>query len=459
LENENWAVTQNSTPPLPQATLWLMAWTRIQKAGMGAAALLVAAGILTIVVTMPGGTFGKDQLKLPVGHGTPAVSVGERHGLILASDGSLWSWGSDFLGWPVLGLGNAGSQTKLRRIGKDTDWVSISAGTAHNIAIKSDGSMWAWGENLSGQFGVGTSGRQKPDSNIPVPAAPGHDWKQAVAGGIHTVAVKKDGTLWAWGNNWAGSLGIGTTSNSAVPVQVGSATNWAKVWAGTLESVGLQSDGSLWYWGDNPDPAVDMKVEQVLVPKRVSPDTNWMDVGFGPWTVFAVKSDGTLWTWGRNAHVYTETHDPALDPTPTRVGTNSDWASISACGLWWCQGLVKKDGSFWLMDASEGAPNGPNPPYKPVRFVRVDLPKDIVAYTAGAAHAAAPGIHAPIGVALKRDGEVWTWGLMLGDPRGLRSRLELNAIVLANRFGLKARPPDAAPVIRPTPWQLPHADP
>ena len=72
---------------------------------------------------------------------------------------------------------------------------------------------------------------------------------------IHTVALKKDGTLWAWGNNWAGSLGTGSTNNSAVPVQVGSATNWIKVWAGMLETVALQSDGSLWYWGDNPDPA------------------------------------------------------------------------------------------------------------------------------------------------------------------------------------------------------------
>jgi alpha-tubulin suppressor-like RCC1 family protein len=436
-----------------------MSWTKVQKAGMGAAALLVVAGIVTVVVTMAGGTWCKERLRLPVGHGTPAVSVGERHGLVLASDGSLWSWGSDFLGWPVLGLGNVRSQTRLHRIGKDTDWVSISAGTAHNIAIKADGSLWAWGENLRGQFGVGTSGRQNPMATVPVPSASGHDWKQAVAGGTHTVALKKDGTLWAWGNNWAGTLGTGSTNDSAVPVQVGLATNWVKVWAGTLEAVALQADGSLWYWGENPNPALAQGVGQVLVPTRISPDTNWVDAGFGPWTVFAIKSDGTLWTWGRNAHVYTETHDPALDPTPTRVGTNSDWASISACGLWWCQGLVKKDGSFWLMDASEGAANGPRPPYKPVRFVRVDLPPDVLAYTAGAAHAAAPGIHAPIGVALTRDGVVWTWGLMLGDPRGPFSRLELSAIRLASLLGFKGQLPDARPVVRQTPWQLGHEEP
>jgi hypothetical protein len=94
-----------------------------------------------------------------------------------------------------------------------------------------------------------------------------------------------------------------------------------------------------------------------------------------------------------------------------------------------------------------------------VRFERIDLQKDIVAFTAGAAHAAAPGIHSPIGVALTGDGEVWTWGLMLGDPRGLGNRLECRAVRLANRFGYKGRPPDAGPVIRQTPWRLPNVEP
>jgi len=436
-----------------------MAWPRLKTVGVVSATILLAVGIGLFVTMSPAGSFSKGRLRLPVGKGTPAISLGERHGLILASDGSLWSWSAEFAGWPVLGLGNVTAQTRLRRIGNETNWGSISAGSVHNVAIKSDGTLWSWGENIYGQFGVGTAGRQNSWANTPVHAAPGNDWKQAVAGGIHTVALKKDGTLWAWGYNWAGSLGTGSTNGSAVPVQVGSATNWVRVWAGTLETVALQSDGSLWYWGGNPDPAVDVKLDQILVPKRVSPDTNWVDVGFGPWTVFAVKADGTLWTWGREAHVYTESQNPALDTTLTRVGTNSDWVSIPACGLWWCQGLTKKDGSLWLMDASDGEPHGPQPPYKPVQFRRVEIKKDVVAYAAGAAREDAAGIHAPIGVALTRDGEVWTWGLKLDDPRRLRGRLELNAFKLASRFGYQGQPPDVRPVIRERPWQLPHLEP
>jgi len=435
-----------------------MAWPSLRTTAVAGAALLVVAFIALIVATLPAGSFGRSRLKLPVGKGTPAVSLGERHGLILASDGSLWSWGSDFLGWPVLGLGKVEPQTRLRRVGHETNWVSISAGTSHNVAIKSDGTLWAWGENIYGQFGTGKAGRQNQMSSIPVPGAPGHDWKQAVAGGIHTVALKRDGTLWAWGNNWAGTLGTGTTSNSAVPVQVGSATNWVKVWAGTLETVGLQSNGSLWYWGDNPDPNIPQAAGQILVPTRISPDTNWVDVGFGPWTVFAIKADGTLWSWGREAHVYTGAQDLRLDATPARVGTNSDWASIPACGFWWCQGLTKKDGSLWLMDASDFDVNQPHGPSKAVRFRRVELGKDIVAYTAGGAHAAAAGIHDPIGVALTRDGEVWTWGLVLGDPRSLGSRLQYRAVQLANRLGIKAEPPYATPMLHQRPWRLPHLE-
>ncbi|MCX6928174.1 MAG: hypothetical protein NT154_33935, partial [Verrucomicrobia bacterium] len=317
-----------------------MAWTRLKTAAVATAAVLLVTGIAVIVTTSPAGSFGPGGLKLPVGKGIPAVSLGERHGLILASDGSLWSWGSDFLGWPVLGLGNVPPQTRLRRIGNETNWISISAAHSHNVAIKSDGTIWTWGANLSIWYDSGTRDKKRVSASMPVPAASGNDWKQAAAGGVHTVALKNNGTLWAWGNNWAGSLGTGSTNNSGVPVQVGSASNWIKVWAGSLESVALQSDGSLWYWGDNPDPAYDMHVGMRLVPTRVSPDTNWVYVGFGDNTVFAIKSDGTLWTWGRHAHHYTDSQNPALDATPTRVGTNCDWQSVPACGLWLCQGLT-----------------------------------------------------------------------------------------------------------------------
>jgi alpha-tubulin suppressor-like RCC1 family protein len=288
---------------------------------------------------------------------------------------------------------------------------------------------------------------------VPVQAAPGNDWKYAAAGGIHLLAVKKDGTLWAWGNNWAGSLGTGLTNDALVPAQVGSATNWVKVWASTLESVGLQSDGSLWYWGDNPNPAFAQNVGNILTPMRISPDTNWVDAGFGVNTVFAIKFDGTLWAFGRNAHVYTGAGEKQ-DITPMRVGTNTDWRGISAAQGWWVQGLIKKDGSLWLMDASEGKPNGPTSPYRPVRFRRAEVPRAYVACAAGAVHAAAPGVHGPIGVVLTREGEVWTWGMVLGDPPTFRSFSQDLAAKAGRGLGFRVGPFAPPPVFREKPWRL-----
>jgi alpha-tubulin suppressor-like RCC1 family protein len=421
---------------------------------VASAAAFLAISITVLVTGTLKDPLRRGRLRLPVGNGTPAVSLSERHGLILASDGSLWSWGSDFLGWPVLGLGSLVHETtRLQRIGNETNWVNIAAGASHNLAIKSDGTIWTWGESVQARY---TGPTPIP---APTPAAPGNDWKQAAAGGVHSIALKMDGTLWGWGNNWAGSVGIASTNGSSMPVQIGLATNWIKVWAGVLETVAMQSDGSLWYWGENPNPAFAQGENQISTPARISPATNWVDVGFGVNTIFAIKSDGTLWAWGRQAHVYTGASEEVQDATPARVGTNSDWRTLSACAGWWCQGLTKKDGSLWFMDASDGKPNGPQSPYNPVQFRRIELQTDYVAYAAGAAHAAAPGVHGPIGVAVTRDGVVWTWGMILGDPPTPVSRLQAGLAGLAAKLHIRIPSGAPAPVYRDKPWQLRNTEP
>ena len=426
--------------------------------GIGRKKLLIACTVifllaLAVVWLISGDSVGSGRLNLPTGRGAPAIALAERHGLILASDGSLWSWGSDFLGWPVLGLGSTMKSTTLRRIGSDTNWVNISAGENHNLAIKSDGTMWTWGEKAVPRF-------TRPGAiPIPVFAAPGNDWKQVAAGGIYSIALKQDGTLWGWGNNWAGSVGIAPANGSAMPMQIGSSTNWTKVWAGLLETVGRQSDGSLWYWGENPNPAFAQGANQIFTPTRVNAETNWVDVAFGVNTVFAIKSDGTLWTWGRHAEVYTCVTNLSLDATPMQVGTNSDWRSFSACTGWWIQGLTKKDGSLWVMDASEGKPSGPGAQAPLVQFRQIEFQKNYAAAALGSVHAAAPGVHKPIGVVLMPDGEVLAWGLVLGDPLTFKDWLLTSAAKAGAALHLKVSPPDPAPVLREKPWQLRNADP
>ena len=288
----------------------------------------------------------------------------------------------------------------MRRIGNESDWIYVASSGYDSLAIKSDGTLWAWGANFSYQLGDGTN-ITRP---TPVPSIPGNDWKRVAVGGASSFAIKNDGTLWAWGQNGMGELGIGNSSKTSTnAVQIGTSTKWEKIWAGDIQTVGLQSDGSLWFWG-SPD-GNGRGTNNILVPTHISPDTKWVDACFGYFMVLAIKSDGTLWAWGHGANFYTGVADTNLNAVPMQVGTDSDWQSISSTPGGFYHILKKKDGSFWALDGSELRTIKPASEYKPIVFKKLDLPKDIVAFAAKSDN---------IGVVLTRDGEVWTWGNVFG---------------------------------------------
>jgi alpha-tubulin suppressor-like RCC1 family protein len=203
-------------------------------------------------------------------------------------------------------------------------------------------------------------------------------------------------------------LGIGSNKPKQCTnaVQVGTSTNWTKVWAGDIQIVGLQSDGSLWFWGSLSLKGDSNNTNKFLVPTLISPDTNWADVCFGYFTVFAIKSDGTLWSWGLMANFYTQTSDASMNAMPMQVGTETDWQSCASSPGCFYHILRKKDGSLWALDASEHRRVKPDSEYKPIPLRKINLQKDVVAFTAGGDN---------IGVVLTRDGEVWTWGRVDGE--------------------------------------------
>jgi alpha-tubulin suppressor-like RCC1 family protein len=205
------------------------------------------------------------------------------------------------------------------------------------------------------------------------------------------------------GNNWSGQLGIGTTKASPQATQVGSSTNWTRIWAGGIQTVGLQSDGSLWFWGSLTGGGND--TNKILVPIRVSPDTHWTDVCFGYFTMFALKSDGTLWTWGNEARFYAPSGDTS-GLTPARVGKDDDWQAMSSPPGCLYMLLRKKDGSLWTLDASEHRRVKQDNEYKPLAFRKLDFSKDIAAFAAGGDN---------MGIILTGEGEVWTWGRVIGE--------------------------------------------
>jgi len=197
------------------------------------------------------------------------VSAGRNHAMFITSDNALWGWGSNQDG--QLGDGTTDRNPYPVRIMENIAFVSPSRGSepsgGHTMAIASDGTLWAWGANQSGQLGDGTRTSRFFPVQITQGFAPnpysilGYDPNilyavditgeviYVSAGGAHTMAITTDGTLWGWGENFSGQLGNGTNLNSNVPVRI--MENVVAVSAGMAHTLAVTENGELWAWGDN----------------------------------------------------------------------------------------------------------------------------------------------------------------------------------------------------------------
>jgi alpha-tubulin suppressor-like RCC1 family protein/pimeloyl-ACP methyl ester carboxylesterase len=310
------------------------------------------------------------------------IAAGSEHAVALKADGSLWAWGNNYTG--QLGDGTTTDSLVPKLIGAGFSAIAV-AGGSHTVALKTDGSLWAWGNNGSGQLGDGTT------SDSSFPKLIGAGYSAISAGALNTMALKTDGSLWAWGNNGYGQLGDGTSTHSLVPKLIG--TGYSAVAVGGFHTVALKTDSSLWACGNNGNGQLgDGTTTSSVVPKLIG--AGYSAIAAGASHTVALKTDGSLWAWGNNNYGQLGDGTTTSSDVPKLIGAG--YSAIAAGASHTV--ALKIDGSLWAWGNNSSSQLGDG------TITLSYVPKLI---GTGYSAVAGGGFHT---VALKTDSSLWTWG-------------------------------------------------
>ena len=323
----------------------------------------------------------------PGSYGGAAITASWDDTVALKSDGTVWAWGRNDYG--KLGDGTTTASKIPIPVPGMNSVVAIAAGANHTVALKSDGTVWTWGENLHGQLGDGSQiNRYTP---APVPSL--SSIAAIAAGSFQTAAIRSDGTVWAWGENEYGQLGDGTTNDSSIPIPVPGLSGVIAISVGWTHTVVLKSDGSVWTWGNNyygqlGDGTTTNHLNPILVSRL---NSIVAIIGSGSFYTVALKSDGTVWAWGKDDTIINST-------TPVQIAGLSGVAAIAA-GNYHTVAL-KSDGTVWAWGKNNFGQLGDGTATDRTTPAQVVGLNDIAAIATGQYHS----------MALKPDGTVWAWG-------------------------------------------------
>jgi alpha-tubulin suppressor-like RCC1 family protein len=297
----------------------------------------VTVDISTPITTFAGGTNWKQ------------VSAGYGHVAAIKTDGTLWTWGGG--GQGQLGINaNVNRSTPVTTFAGGTNWKQVACGRDHVAAIKTDGTLWTWGSGNGGELGTGGF-----NNNSSVPRTVfglENNWKQVSCGYRYTAAIKTNGTLWTWGNCENGKLGNAlTTGIISTPVTTfAGGTNWKQVSLGIRVSAAIKTDGTLWTWGYGlfNGQLGNGGTSNVSTPiTTFAGGTNWKQVSHGQFHLSAIKTDGTLWTWGVGSagDLGNATLNGSSTPITTFAG-GTNWKQVA--GGRRGSIAVKTDGTLWV---------------------------------------------------------------------------------------------------------------
>lgn len=326
-------------------------------------------------------------MRVPGIYSAVFIAAGRFHQVALDYYGSVYTWGSNDDG--QLGTGaewyeESSSPVKLASI---TDIIAVSAGESHCLALQSDGTVWAWGQNTCGQIGDGARGPSNDRyTPVKVPGLP--KIKAIAANGDHSLALAEDGRVYAWGHNWYGVLGDGSCDDRSSPVEVQGLNDVIALASGTYFSMALSSDGSVWCWGGNYSGQLgNGGMVNSYIPVKVSGLDEITSISAGGSHAMAIRKDGTLWVWGANNHGQLGNSVSWARSQPAEVSALSQVKTIH---YELCNGYtaIKQDGSVYTWGSGQA------------NIESEDVPEGVKDIRGGSS----------LTVILKNDGSVWTKG-------------------------------------------------
>jgi len=270
------------------------------------------------------------------------LSTSNNSSASVKTDGTLWNWGGN--GYGQLGTNNTTYYSSPIQVGSLSNWSTVSINGSASIAIKTNGTLWSWGYNNYGGLGLGNITAY----SSPVQVGSLTNWSKVSCGGNYSIAVKTDGTLWSWGRNTDGQLGLGNTTNYSSPKQIGSLTTWSKVSASPYRTVAaIKTDGTLWTWGNNGNGQLGIgNITSYSSPKQVGALTNWLNVASGSYACIALKTDGTIWSWGTGGNGQLGLGNTSQYNSPKQIGALTSWSYVNTSSQFF-MGAIKNDGTMW----------------------------------------------------------------------------------------------------------------